>query len=73
MSGIKLLTVRFQSPSDMTIFNRNGCSSHPPAGFFSIPHQCSSNGIKNKLVITRIPTIIPIVQMFDFMYFNDFI
>lgn len=36
-------------------------------------HQCSSNGIRNKLLITNIPASIPIVQMFDFMYFNDFI
>lgn len=40
---------------------------------FSERHQCSSNGIKNKLLMTRIPTSIPIVQMFDFMYFNGFI
>ena len=72
-SGFELLTVRIQSQSDMTNINREGCSFHPPAGFFLKLHQCSSNGIKNKLLITRIPTIIPIVQRFDFMYFNGFI
>ena len=47
--------------------------SYARAEIYLKHHQCSSNGIENKLLITRIPTIIAIVEMFDFMYFNGFI